>query len=115
MPLDVGFNPRAFAHSYVGRKVKRFLKKLFDGIGGDNLVYAIQNNRDLISYIPPEKLYKYRMNLPISRRDIGEFSDKEIYSWLPDEYKGIIESQPKGKQWALSQIKSLKKRLSLSS
>lgn len=111
MPLGIGFDGRAFAHAYVGRKVGRLIEKLFDGIGMENLIYAIQENRDLLSYVTPEVLYQYKGILSVSQQDMGEFKDSEVYSWIPYDYKAIIETQPSGKKWAISQIKAIKKQL----
>jgi len=114
MAPKVKFDPKKFSHTFIGKRVTRWLHKFLDSIGRDNLLYAIENDKDLLSYIPPEQVYSWIHLIPIDKESVDQFTNDEVYSWVPDEYKGIIESHDKGKDWFNSQVESIRSRIASS-
>lgn len=113
MNLGIKFNAKAFGHAFIGKKASRFISKLFDGIGHDNLSYMIRMDRDVLGYVSAEDIERYRQVIYAYADVAVEFTDDQIYSWIPKEQKAIIESYPagRGRVWALRQIKEIRKAL----
>ena len=113
MNLGIKFNAKAFADAFIGKKVSRFIYKLFDGIGEGNLSYMVRMDRDVLSYISAEDIQRYRQAIYGYADIAGQYTDDQIYSWIPKEQRAILESYPagRGKDWALRQIKEIRKAL----
>ena len=105
----VGFNPRRMANTFVENKAKRLLVDFLEGIGQDDIRYLVLNDKDFTDYIPREQLLAHRSM--IKAQFNVEFSPDEVWSWVPEEYKAIIEAQPKGREWADRQFVTLRETL----
>ena len=112
MNLGIKFNAKAFGRAFIGKKASRFIPKLFDGIGHDNLSYMIRMDRDVLEYVSAEDIERYRQAI-YAYADIAdiaaEFTDDEVYSWIPKEQKAFIESHVGGKRWVMRQMAQLRK------
>jgi len=108
MPLNIKFQTGPFIHTYVGRKARRSLKDFLDMIGQERLLWAIANDRQLVSFFPPEQVNSVAIQYPIPKEYLKEFPEEEIYGWIPPEYKAFFESHTNGKKWAMSQIDFLR-------
>ena len=100
----IKFDSSAFGHTYVGRKAKRWLQSTFDGIGRDRLIFIIQDNLALIDLIPAEMKGHYRTLGRQYSELLPNFSDEEVYSWIPDNWREVIEAIDGGKEWGLRQV-----------
>jgi hypothetical protein len=116
MPLGISFNAGSFTKSFIGRRAKRWLKTAFDAIGGvENMVFLIENDKTLIDYIPKEQRYELKAQFKERFSDYLKFlTDDDVYSWLPDDYRGVIEATQKGREWAYHQIKLIRDFLTAS-
>lgn len=116
MSPGIKFSGKAFTKSLLGRRAKRWLKKAFDSIGGEqNILFLIENDRLLVEYLPPAKQYEIKKQFRERYIDYLKFlSDEDVYSWLPDDYRGLIESHPNGIKWAYKQIAFIRDYLSTS-
>jgi hypothetical protein len=110
MSPGIRFNAGAFTKSFIGRRAKRWLKGAFDSIGGpDNMLYLIENDKSLIEYIPPAQRYELKRLFRERFSDYLQYlSDEDVYSWLPDDYLGVVEATPKGSEWVYKQIKNIR-------
>lgn len=102
-------NANAFARTLIGKKASRYIEKLFNGIGRDSLTYMIANDKDMLSYITD--ISQYRRVAYGHQYVASLFTDQDVYSWVPKDYKAFIESYPHGKAWALRQIKDIGKQV----
>ncbi len=100
----IKFNSSAFGHTYVGRKAGRWLKTQFDGLGRDRIIFIVQNNLALIDLLPAEMKVHYRTLGQQYRELLPNFSDEEVYSWIPDYWREVIEAIDGGKEWGLRQV-----------
>ena len=116
MPLGIKFSGGNFTKSYIGRRAKRWLKNAFDAIGGlENILYLIEQDKTLIEFIPQEQRYEMKAQFREHYSDYLKFlTDDNVYSWLPDDYRGVIENHPKGKEWAYKQVKLIRDFLNTS-
>ena len=105
----LGFNPRRMASTYVENKGKRMVVDFLEGIGQDDIRYLVLNNKDFTDYLSREQLLAHRSMIRAQFK--VEFSPEEIWSWVPEEFKAIIEAQPKGREWADRQFATLKETL----
>ena len=104
-PLGIKFDGVSFSHEFVARRARRWLKKMLDGIGGVNsVVFCIHNEKNLVDYLPPEVRYKYKKAAEANQEVTEMFSNEDVYSWIPDEYKAVIEEEPGGREWVNQQI-----------
>ena len=108
MPFGLKFDSSAFAKTLIGRKASRRISTMFAGIGKDNLVYLIQNDKDFLDYIPSDQLYQYRSSSQAYKDYAEFFSDDDIYKWIPDPWKSIIEAQPTGREWVYRQLQFIR-------
>jgi len=111
-PVKIHINSYNMAMEFVSRKARRKLAEIFEKLGGiGNYEYALKKDRDILGDIPPQVLQSYskQVNIP---DDINKlFTDDNVYSWFPDEYKIVTEKYPHGKQWAMRQIHMLRSLL----
>lgn len=105
----VGFDPHRMANTFVANKGKRLVVDLLKGIGQDNIRYLVLNDKDLTTYITREQLLAHRSMIRAQFK--VEFSPDEVWSWVPEEFKAIIEGQPNGREWADRQFATLKETL----
>ena len=110
-PFGISLNSEKFVREFVGRRAGRWLKQFFDGIGNENLAFLISQNKNLVDYIPSDKKYAYKSFIQPYRDYAKFFTDDGIYSWVPEDLKGIIEAQPNGRQWIYNQLTSIRKFL----
>lgn len=108
--LNIKFNPEAFAREFISRGARRWLNNFFEQIGLDNIAYLLQSNKNIVSYIPPKQLLDYRVKAAKYKDYAKLFSDDDIYSWLPDDCRALIESYPQGqgKEWVYRQFKHIR-------
>lgn len=113
MSPRIGFSAPAFGKSFIRSRVRRWVKKFFDGIGGQShILFCIENDKSLLDYIPPE--HRLELKAQFQQRFssfLDDFSDDEVYTWLPDDYRGVIEAHPKGKIWVYKLIKDIRSTL----
>ena len=100
----VKFNASAFGHTFVGRKARRWLQSTFDGLGKDKIVYIVQNDLVLIDLLPAQMKVHYRKLGEQYRELIPRFTDEEVYNWVPDGWREVIEAVDGGKEWGLRQV-----------
>ena len=100
----IKFNSGAFGHTFVGRRAGRWLQEQLDGIGKPAVIFMIKNNRSPLEFLPAKMKIHYR-NLAQEYRELfPRFTDEEVYNWIPDYWREIIESTDSGKQWGLRQV-----------
>lgn len=102
--FPIKFNPSAFAQDFIRRKTSRWLDTQFTFLGKERLLFVIKNNRNLVDFIPPELLQKYKADAKAYAESAKQFTDDDVYSWIPDKWKALIEAEPDGKEWAYRQI-----------
>jgi len=100
----INFNANAFGHTFVGRKATRWLQSTFDGLGRDRIVYIVLNDLALIDLLPAEMKIHYRKLGEQYREMFPRFTDEEVYSWVPDYWREVIEAIGGGKEWGLRQV-----------
>ncbi len=100
----IKFNASAFGHTFVGRKAGRWLKTQFDGLGRDRVIYIVQNDLALIDLLPAEMKIHYRKLGEQYREMFPSFTDEEVYSWVPDYWREVIEAIDGGQEWGLRQV-----------
>jgi len=109
----IGFNATAFGKSFIGNRVRRWLKGFFDGIGGKSqILFCIEKDKSLLDYIPPEQ--RFQLKTEFQQRFasfLDDFTDVEVYTWLPNDYMAIIEAHPSGKIWVYKLIKDIRDTL----
>jgi hypothetical protein len=109
MPLGFTVNMPGFAHTWVGLRAKRWLRKVMGLLGGrDNIVFLIRTNQNILDKFPPDAVAYYRQQLRFPQGYVDAFTDDEVYEWLPEEYRAIIEAEPHGKTWAYNQLKHIR-------
>ena len=114
-PFGLHLNSKGYARTFVGKRASRQLGKFFDGIGGkEAILYLIERDRDLTSYMPSEQVYALTHQAHKYSDYVRFFSDEDVFNWLPDQYKGVIEAHPNGRAWAYRQVDIIR-RLMLSS
>lgn len=104
------FNSTAFSHTFIERKARRGIDTFLNGIGLENIKYAVENGVKLMDMLPPEVLQKYsQTSIP---HDIAEkFPDDEIYHWIPPTWRAYFENLTGGKEWVMSQLSFLRRFL----
>lgn len=108
MPWGIEFDSSAFAKTLIGRKASRRISKMFAEIGKDTIIDIIEHDENLIDYIPPEQLYQYKSSSQAYKDYAEFFSDDDIYKWIPDPWKSIIEAQPTGREWVYRQLQFIR-------
>lgn len=104
MPRGLRFNAERFSRKFVSGGAALWLGDFFGKLPEEKLVWAITHDKDLTSYFPQGAIAQSTM----AQLALRHFSDEEIYSWLPEETRRIIEAQPKGQEWAIRQVSLLK-------
>ena len=102
--INIDFHPDRFIHRLAAGRATRKIKELLDTLGHERIAWAIANNKDLVSFYPPEMVHGLAAQNPVPKEYMDEFPDSEIYTWIPGEYRAFIEQQPGGKEWALRQV-----------
>ncbi|KKN52928.1 hypothetical protein LCGC14_0607290 [marine sediment metagenome] len=105
----IKFNAGAFGHTFVGRRATRWLKTQFDGLGEERVIFIVQNNRMILDLLPSKLKVHYRKLGEQYREMFSSFNDEEVYNWIPDEWREVIESVDGGKEWGLRQVVNLRK------
>ena len=100
----IKFNASAFGHTFVGRKATRWLQSTLDGIGRDRVIFIVENNLALIDLLPAQMKVHYRKQGEQYRELIPTFTDEEVYSWVPDYWREVIEAIDGGKEWGIRQV-----------
>ena len=108
MPFGLNFSPGPFIHTLAAKRGTRKIREFLDALGPERIVWAIKNNKELVSFYPPEVLGKLAAQNPIPKEYLDEFPDNEIYTWIPGEYRQFIEQHPGGKEWAMRQVAILR-------
>lgn len=104
----ISFSGLKFSHTFVARRAARWIKG-FDGIGGyESIIFCIKNNKNLVDYLSEEVRASYLVSVKKFGKFIDTYPDDEVYAWIPEDYRGVIESIPGGKKWAYRQIKLLR-------
>lgn len=109
--MPIGINSYGFARSFVARKAKRALAGFVTKLKPDDIIWLISAQRELLSFIPPNKLAELRSSVSVYKDFIMIFTDEEIYQWFPEETKKFVEKLPEGKDWLTKQIALLRKEL----
>ena len=104
IPQGLRFNAERFSRKFVAGGAALWLGDFFGKLPEDKLLFAIAHDKDLTSYIPREAIAQSTM----AQLALSHFSKEEIYSWLPEVTRRIIESQPNGMVWAMRQMTLLK-------
>lgn len=102
------FNGDKFVRTWVSRRASRWLGEVLDGIGPDNVRYCIRNDKDILSYIPADIKKEWAMNIQPYKHYESFFDDETLYSWIPENWKVFIESEPAGKAWAQKLVLSVR-------
>ncbi len=105
----IKFNANAFGHTFVGRKATRWLQGNFDGLGRDRIIYIVQNNLVLIDLLPAEMKGHYTKLGRQYRELFPKFTDEEVYSWVPNYWREVIEGIDGGQEWGLRQVAIIRK------
>ncbi len=100
----IKFNPTAFGHTFVARRAERWLNEQFDAIGKDNMVYVVENNRNLLDYVPAEMKAQWKIQSMDYKEMFPQFTDEEVYGWVPQYWRNVIESVPGGREWGMRQV-----------
>jgi hypothetical protein len=100
----IKFNAGAFGHTFVARRARRWLQQQFDALGEKAIIYTVENNKSLLDYIPLEMRAKYKIMAKPYQETFPGFTNDEVYSWIPEEWRMVIESIPGGKEWGLRQV-----------
>ena len=106
-PFGLSFDGAVFSKSFIGSRARRGVQTFIASmeLAPADIVYLINNGKSLLDYIP-------RDNFPPSYSEYsGLFSDEEIISWLPDDFRDVVERHPKGKEWAKKQVAELRRLL----
>ena len=111
MPLGIKFTPDRFAGEFVARRARRWLKALLDGIGQDKIIYLVQNNKMFTDYLTTEQQAKYRGYGRHYRQYAEFFSNVDVYGWVPEEYRDLIETLPNGKKWIYRQLSFIRRAM----
>lgn len=111
MPWGIKFDGSRFSRRFIGNKASRSLHQFLDKIPVDNLIYVVENKRDLASFFTQEQLHQFRANTKVPQEFLEAFDDNEVYTWIPQEYLSLFKSIPGGEDWARSQIGFLRQLL----
>lgn len=106
--LNIDFKPDRFIHKLAAGRSTRKIKGLLDPLGHERIAWMIQNNHDLVEFYPPEMVKGIAKQNPVPREYLEEFSDDEVYSWIPGEYRQFMEQMPGGREWAMRQVSILR-------
>ncbi len=104
----LSFDGQRFAREFLTRRIRRELCKFFVGIDPENLTWAVQHNLSLLSFLPPETLREFMAKSSKYREASQYFTDDEVYSWLPEETRALIEACPGGIPWKQQELKNLR-------
>lgn len=102
------FNPAAFGHTLIARKAERWLKAQFDAIGQENMTYIVNNNRNLLDYVPAEMKANWKIQSAEYKEMFPQFTDEEVYGWVPQYWRNFIEAIPGGKDWGMRQVSHIR-------
>ena len=100
----IKFDGGAFGHTFVGRRAGRWLQAQFDGIGEPAVIYIVQNNRMLLDYFPAQMKVHYKKLAQEYKEMFPSFTDDEVYLWIPEYWREVIESVDGGKEWGMRQV-----------
>jgi len=104
----ITFNAGAFGHTIVGRRAGRWLQGQFDGVGKDAVIFIVRNNRMLLDYLPLDMKIHYKKLGEPYKEMFPSFSNEEIYAWVPDYWREVIESVEGGREWGFRQVVSIR-------
>jgi hypothetical protein len=100
---------RLFISKMAGRGIGNFL----DEFGCDRIPGCIQQGT-LISDLLPVDYKNGLKTQAIPYLDlVNKFSNEDVYKWVPQKHKTIIESYPGGRDWAMKQIQTTREFLLL--
>jgi len=102
--IGISFDAELFAREFIGRRARRWLKQFLDGIGKENLIFIMSQNKNLVDYIPPEEKYVYKSFMQPYRDYALFFTNDDVYSWIPADWRDVIEAETRGKQWVSQQL-----------
>ena len=100
----IKFNASAFGHTFVGRKATRWLQTTFDGLGRDRIIFIVENDVMLIDLLPPQMKLHYKKLGEQYKEMFPSFTDEEVYSWVPNYWREVIETIDGGKEWGIRQV-----------
>ncbi len=104
MGIKINFDGAAFSRTYFSRPVIRWLSSFFATLPADVLELCIEHDIYILKYLDPQMIGSYRQAITPYRRLADVFSDEEVYDWLPEGTRGLVESHSNGKTWAMSQL-----------
>jgi len=107
----IKFNASAFGHTIVARRASRWLDAVFNGLGREKIVFIIQNNHRLLDYVPGEQKAVWKRQVMQNPEIFSQFSDKEVYSWVPVGWQDVIEAIPGGREWGSIQVADIRQTL----
>lgn len=102
------FNPTAFSHTFVGNKARRWLGQIFDGLGESKIRFVVENNKNLLDYVPEQTKSNWRKQAKNFKPLFPKFTNDEVYGWIPDRWRALIESIPGGRDWGFNQIAAIR-------
>lgn len=110
-PFGITIDAQGFAQTLAKNKIRRGLKSVITGINSEDLKWLIANDRNIIDFIPKEKLTGLKQGASQYQGVVEKLDTNEVYDWLGEPTRVFLESFPKGRDWAIRQFELIKKAL----
>jgi len=103
----------AIGRMFISRMAGRGIGNFLDEFGTAKIPGLIQQGI-LISEVLPNDYKNGLKKQAIPYLDlVNKFSNEDVYSWVPQKHKAIIECCPGGQDWAMRQIQTIREFLLL--
>lgn len=105
------FYGSAIARIFISKMAGRGIGNFLDEFGCEKIPGCIHEGI-LISDLLPADYKNGLKNQAIPYLDlVNKFSNEDVYNWVPQKHKTIIESSPGGRDWAMQQIQTVREFL----
>lgn len=106
------FNGGVFARGFAKRQVSPYIGAFLDKFGDEIVKNCIKRKIWITDCLPAEYKVELKQLCQSYTELLPVFSNEEVYSWIPDRNRFLIESVEGGKDWALGQLQIIREFLS---
>ena len=98
-----------FAKTFVALKAKKAINQFVSGLSPADIAWLIANKRNLLEFVPQEQKDRWKAQAGGYKHFLEPFTNEDIYLWLPENIRQVIEATPDGNEWILQQLREIKR------
>ena len=105
------FNGSVAGKVFVGRRAGRYIGAFMDAFGQENFIQAVKNGKYITDFMETEHKIHLK-NMALNYRHVfAAFTDDDVYNWIPENYRELLQSMPGGIEYGIGQVQEIRRFL----